>query len=190
MSSRSSSSVSSNPSSHGASVSHSNSGRDVRGANGTDGVAKAHEAVSTKVPAQPEKRGFVSFLRHPLKKHDLKSTQVATFIQPFCRKKPCPAPCPGGGVRGRNGACVVVANTCSPGQSWSGFACGAYRSNSCESLAHHLEAQRRQMQSGSDPGQSLIYRTLRDQYDQCLRRYGFASFGSYAFNDLSLFDTP
>ena len=186
-SSRISSTTSSNPSSHGTSASHSNSVRDVRGANGTDGVAKGHEVVSTKATAQPEKKSFLSFLRHPQKKRD---PLVADLKQPPCRKQPCPVPCPGGGLRGKNGACAVVANSCPLGQSWNGFSCRAYWSNSCDALARQLEAQRRQMLGGSDPGQSLIYRTLRDQYEQCVRRYGYAFFGSYAYNGLSLFDTP
>lgn len=186
MSSRTSPSAPSSPSNHGSPVPHSNSARDVRGVNGTDGVAKGYGAVSTKAPAQPEKRSLVSFLRHPLKKHE---PVVAALRQPPCRQKPCPVPCPGGGLRGKNGACVVTTNACLLGQPWNG-ACGAYWSNSCDALARQLEAQRRHMQSGSDPGESLIYRTLRDQYDQCLGRYGYASFGSYTFNDLGLFDTP
>jgi hypothetical protein len=184
MSSRSYSSPTSSPSSHGSSVSHTSSARDVRGANG---IARAHDATSTKA-AQPEKKGFFSFLRHPQKKQE---PVVANLRQPPCRQKPCPVPCPGGGLRGKNGACAVVANnTCSPGQSWNGYVCGAYWSNSCETLARQVEAQRRQMQGGLDPGQSLIYRTLRDQYEQCVRRYGYAYFGSYAYNGASLFDIP
>jgi hypothetical protein len=188
VSSHSSSSASSSASRGSSST--SGKARDVRGPIASDGSAKGQGSVSGKAVAQPEKRSLVGFLRHPLKKHDAKSTAVADLRQPPCRKKPCPAPCPGGGTRGSNGACPIAAYSCSPGQFGNGYGCSMYWSNDCSALARQLEAQRRQMQGGSDPGQSLIYRMLRDQYEQCARRYGFAPFSSYTFSDAPLFDVP
>jgi hypothetical protein len=52
-----------------------------------------------------------------------------------------------------------------------------------------LAAQKQQMR-GQDPGQSLRYQLLRNQYDECVRRFGLAPFSSaYAFNSPFRLDT-
>jgi hypothetical protein len=56
-------------------------------------------------------------------------------------------------------------------------------------LAQQLANQKEQMQSQSDFGQSLRYRQLQDQYQQCLARSG-SRFGTYALGGALLLDTP
>lgn len=158
---------------------------------GTGGAA-SHLSPSAKLPsaklpsakadAAPEKQGFRSFLRHPFKRPS--PVQTAEYKRRPCRKEPC-AVCPPGESR-NGGACVVVSNVCSTGQFWNGLACGStqYRFNDdCRALLDQLVAQRRQMQGQNDPGQSLRYQSLRQQYEQCLER---SRFHGYA----SLFDAP
>jgi hypothetical protein len=133
---------------------------------------------SAKVNAAPEKQGFRSFLRHPFKRPS--PVQTVEFKRPApCLKKPC-ALCPPGGSR-NGGACVVASNVCSAGQFWNGFACGStqYRFNDdCRALLDELAAQQRQMRGQNDPGQSLRYQSLRQQYEQCLERSRFHGYSS------------
>jgi hypothetical protein len=131
--------------------------------------------------AAPEKKGLFSSLRHPFKKATpVQSVRYKPTVP--CFKEPC-AICPSGGSR--NGACRVVNTGCRSGQAWNGFGCGAqYWSNDCTALAHQLAAMRRQMHGQNDID-SLHYRLLQDQYQQCERR-----FGSYAFSNAFLFDIP
>jgi len=56
-------------------------------------------------------------------------------------------------------------------------------------LARELEEQRSQMQNNFYYGQSLRYRMLQQQYQECLT-HSRSSFGAYAFNDARLLDTP
>jgi hypothetical protein len=60
----------------------------------------------------------------------------------------------------------------------------------CSYLAARVAERRRHMQGQNDPFESLIYRSLVKQYEQCLRRFSFGSFGVYAVNDGLPFDTP
>ena len=138
---------------------------------------------SAKVNAAPEKQGFRSFLRHPFKKSV--PVQTAEFKRRPCRKAPC-AVCPPG-ESSNGGACVLPSNICSTGQVWNGFACGTqYRFNDdCRALLDQLAAQQRQMRGQDDPGQSLRYQSLRQQYEQCLERSRFHGYSSAA-----LFDAP
>jgi hypothetical protein len=59
----------------------------------------------------------------------------------------------------------------------------------CNRLARELAEQREQMQSQSDYGQSLRYRFLQQQYQQCLQR-SRTGFGAYASTSAFLLDTP
>ncbi len=140
--------------------------------------------ASTKENAAPEKRGFRSFFRHPFRPR----VQTAEFTAPApCRKKPCRV-CPPGQSPNGAGACVLpVSNTCASGLYWNGFACGEqYRFNDdCRALAAQLAEQERRMQGQSDFGESLFYRMLRQQYEQCLERSRFRGYSS-----ASLFATP
>jgi hypothetical protein len=55
-------------------------------------------------------------------------------------------------------------------------------------LAEQLAAQRELMRGQSDYGQSLRYRLLQEQYQQCLMR-AHAPFNAYTYNAF-LLDTP
>jgi hypothetical protein len=135
-----------------------------------------------KGDAAPEKKRSRSFL-HPFRK----PVQRAEFKRPVrCLRGPCPV-CPPGESRNGGGACTVASNACPGGQSWNGFACNTqYWLNDCSALANLLEAQRRQMLGRNDPGQSLIYRLLSEQYQSCLSQ----NHGLWSYNSASLFDTP
>jgi hypothetical protein len=169
-----------------ASVSSASSHGSVGSASRVVGTsASSHQSPSSKVSstkanAAPEKKE--SSFWHPFRK--AKPVQNAGFKTPvLCLKGPC-AVCPRGQSRNGNGACAVASNVCSAGQY---FSCGGY--NDCSALAQQLAEQKRQMQSQSDFGQSLRYRLLQDQYEQCLRRYS-SGFGAYAFSSALLLDTP
>ena len=175
-------SSSSGGSSSSSSASSHNSRSSASHVAGT-GVAASHLPSSSKLPsakvnAMPEKQGFRSFLRHPFKRPS--PVQTAEFKRPPCRKEPC-AVCPPGESRNGNGACVVASNVCSTGQFWNGLACGStqYRFNDdCRALLDELAAQQRQMRGQNDPGQSLRYQSLRQQYEQCLERSRFHGYSS------------
>jgi len=153
------------------------------------GAASSHSSTSSKVSstkesASPEKKSSRSFF-HPFRKS--KPVQSAEFKRPVpCLKGPC-AICPPGGSR--KGPCVVTTNVCPSAQSWNG-ACGfPYGFNDCSALADRLAAERRHMQGQNDPGQSLLYRLLLQQYQSCLARYGSHGYSSaYLFD--TLVDTP
>jgi len=138
---------------------------------------------SAKVNAVPEKQGFGSFLRHPFKKSA--PVQTAEFKRRPCRKGPC-AVCPPG-ESSTGGACRLPGNMCSTGLFLNGFACGTqYRFNDdCRVLAEQLAEQQRQMRGQNDPGQSLRYQSLRQQYEQCVERSRF-----HGYSSASLFDAP
>jgi hypothetical protein len=84
---------------------------------------------------------------------------------------------------------MVVSHACGVGQYWNGSSCWQYQFGDCSELARRLAEERLNMHGQNDPGDSLRYQLLRQQYDQCLRRSGGA-FGAYALNDGLLFDTP
>ena len=148
----------------------------------------AHAAAPSKVSsakdkdnAASEKKTSRSFF-HPFRK------PVTTSEFKTCLKAPCPV-CPGG-ARNSVGACVPVSQSCRSSQPWNGFSCGTQGwVNDCSSLARQLASQRQQMQSQSDYGQSLRYRMLQSQYQQCLMR-DRSNRGTYAFNSALLLDTP
>lgn len=122
-----------------------------------------------------EKRSARTFW-HPFRKARPVRTEFHRPIR--CLKQPC-AICPPGGSH--KGACAIARNLCGPGQSWNAIACSAqYWFHDCSDLARQLEAQRRLMRGNNDPGQSLVYRNLQDQYDQCMERFGLQPFGSFA----------
>jgi hypothetical protein len=142
---------------------------------------------SSKQSAAPEKQSSRSFF-HPFRK--AKPVESAELKVPsFCLKGSCAA-CPGGQLRGTSGACTLARNACSAGQAWNGFACGTQGLfTDCNRLARELAEQREQMQSQSDYGQSLRYRFLQQQYQQCLQRSS-TRFGAYASTNPFLLDTP
>jgi hypothetical protein len=102
---------------------------------------------SASKTAQPEKRSFVSFLRHPFRKGEAKAVD-SDLRRPICKEGPCKKPeppvtvvsdlrpptctgkdchCPSGGTPGKNGGCAAIPTntTCTPGQHWNGTACMA-----------------------------------------------------------------
>jgi hypothetical protein len=151
--------------------------RSINGGANENGIAHHKSPSSLK----PEKKSFVTFLKHPFKK----PKSVADNKRPPCRKEPCPV-CPPGESRQGKGACgpVFANNFCGAGQLWNGFTCGQTWWEDCQALAHELAAERQQMQGQVDPFQSLRYQRLQEQYDQCRAR-----FGGNPFNAI-LLDTP
>jgi hypothetical protein len=82
---------------------------------------------------------------------------------------------------------LARAQRCPKGSVFNGFSCSSpYVFRDCSALANQLAAQQRHMQGQSDPGQALIYRLLREQYESCALRH--PSFGTY--NSAFLFDAP
>jgi hypothetical protein len=123
-----------------------------------------------KLDAQPEKKGFFSFLHH--KKIE---TPVSNNPQFHCKKGEKCAP------------------TCSSGRSWNGFGCAAqYNPNlwfsSCQILADELAQVRTNTRGNAS--QQLRYRQLRDAYQECLERHRVVPFAFSSLNELSLFGTP
>jgi hypothetical protein len=149
--------------------------------------AASSKSPSTKAGATPEKQNSRSFF-HPFRKAN--PVQTAELKGPsLCLRGAC-AGCPRGQLRGGSGACGIASNACPAGRPWNGFACGAQGLfNDCNMLARELAEQRLQMQSQSDYGQSLRYRFLQQQYQQCLMRVR-TPIGAYASNTGLLLDTP
>jgi hypothetical protein len=149
--------------------------------------APSTKSSSTKGSTSPAEKSSHSFF-HPLRKP--KPVQNAEFKTPMpCLKGSCGF-CPRGQSHGANGACVVASNACPSTQAWNGFACGTQGwFNDCGYLAQQLASQKHLMQGQNDYGQSLRYRMLQDQYQQCLMR-SHSGYGAYAFNSLFLLNTP
>jgi hypothetical protein len=180
--SHSSSGGSSSSASSASSHSFSGSASHVGSTSAPASHSSSSKSPSTKANASAEKKSSRSF-SHPFKKS--KPVQSAEFKRPVpCLKGRC-AGCPRGQSRNGYGACAVASNVCSSGQY---FSCGRF--GDCNALAQELAELKRQMQSQSDYGQSLRYRALQEQYEQCLRRFSSGRFGAYAFDNAFLFDTP
>jgi hypothetical protein len=170
----------SHSSSSGGSVSASSAGSH-NSINSTSHSTMPSKGSSAKDNAASETKTSRSFF-HPFRK------PVTTSEFKTCLKAPCPV-CPGG-ARSSAGACVPVSQSCRSTQPWNGFSCGLQSLiNDCSYLARQLEAQKQQMQSQSGYGQSLRYRMLQNQYQQCLMR-DHSNRGTYAFNSALLLDTP
>lgn len=170
-----------------SSGSHSSATGSTSHVSGTSSAA--HAAMPSKVSSpenQAERKGRSFF--HPFRKRE--PVEAALKPMPRCWKGDCRV-CPPGS-RGKGGACVVT-NTCLSGQAWNGFTCGVlydrFWSNNCRSLAAQLEAERTRMRAfPGDPGEALRYRTLLEQYEQCLQRNRL--FSHLPFSDPSLYDFP
>jgi hypothetical protein len=124
---------------------------------------QAKENAASAKTAQPAKRSFFSFLRHPF--HKSPKPAEADLRRPVCKgedckkpmpKPPAPAPvfvesdlrrpickgkacqCPSGETPGKNGGCVVaptINGPCAAGQSSIGGACVA-ASHQCQANEH------------------------------------------------------
>ncbi len=184
----SSSSVSSASSHNSSSSAAHSASRGTTASHTSKSNTPSNKLSSNRENAAPEKKSTRSFL-HPFRKPT--PVRTAEFHGPIrCLKEPC-AVCPPGESRNGKGACVAASNACLPNQSWNGLACSTQAwSNNCRALADELAAERRRMQGQNDPGESLRYQLLREQYQQCLRRFGLDPFASYAFNRGFLLDTP
>ncbi len=169
----------SSASSHTSSASASHVGITSATSRQPSSFSKSPPANGKPSPEKKSSRSFLHLFRKP------QPVQSAGLKRPTpCLKGKCPV-CPPGEARGGSGACVVANNMCAAGQSWNGFACSTqYWFNDCSALASQLAAQQRRMRGQSDPGQALMYRLLRQQYESCLARYG-----SHTFSDAFLFDT-
>jgi hypothetical protein len=129
--------------------------------------------VGEKVDGKPEKKGVFSFLHH--KKP---APEPTTWINPRFRCK-------------REQSCgTPTRQVCQTGRVWNSSSCSQYDQyswfNGCRSLADQLEAEREGMRLGNDPGGSLRYRMMLNQYRQCMSRYGTEPFSSYLFTDASV----
>lgn len=158
-------------------------------------------------PVQPEKRTFLSFLRHPFRKPEAKP--VPDLRYRICWRGPCQA-CPPGQVQvgGACGGKVVVNNSynyCSHGEIWSGGACLLQTRflDDCNGFRLALDQQARRMQAadssqrsacsagatqdcseltGKMQSESNLYRSLQDRYRQCqLRSHSAFPNGSYGY---------
>jgi hypothetical protein len=128
--------------------------------------------VSEKLDEQPEKKGLFSFLHH--KKP---APEPATFTNPrhHCKTgQICTGPVP---------------VSCQTGRFWKTSSCAQYDQYSwfgaCRALADELTTEQERMRLDNDPGESLRYQMLLNQYRQCMGRFGGAPFSSYLFSDAS-----
>lgn len=167
----------------GSSVSHTSGGSQSRG---TTPAAKNNLATTTSQRSGFEKRHFFS-----LPWHKKSSPQLASWRPVPCFKGQNCTPCAAGSRKGVGMCSQPEDVSCFAGQVWNGSYCAGqnWRLNDCAGIANQLEAQRRHMQGLNDPGQSLIYRALRNQYLSCLSRQGLG-LRFYALNDLSPFNIP
>lgn len=129
--------------------------------------------VSEKLEEQPEKKGFFSFLHHKKPEPVLATRTNPPF---HCKK--------GQSCR------IPIRPACQTGRVWNSSSCLQYDQYSwfdaCRSLADQMAAERERMRLGGDPGASLRYRMMQNQYGQCVARYGAEPFSSYLFSDASL----
>jgi len=145
--------------------------------NSTDTTRTIHEPAINRSPTkekdssatkttQPEKKGFLSFLRHPFHKPEPKHKPkpkpepepipVVPDLRAVCKHKPC-AVCPPGQSAGKNGTCVTPSPTlasarCRAGMVWDGAACAsttddcAMFSSRAATLANELRGIKGEMQ--------------------------------------------
>ena len=161
-----------------ASVSSSHSGAASSPSNATRTIpepaiirapTKEKESPATKT-AQPEKRGFLSFLRHPFRKPEPKrkrepeAAPVEADLRANCKHKPCSV-CPPGLSAGKNGICGTPSPTmasarCRLGTVWNGAACAsttddcAVFSSRAATLASELRGINGEMQMACSNGPS------------------------------------
>jgi hypothetical protein len=156
---------------------------------------------------QPEKRSFLSFLRHASRKPESKPDPDLRYR--ICWRGPCKA-CPPGQVQ-VGGACggTVVANNsynyCSHGEIWSGGTCllGTRFLDDCNGFRLALDQQAQRMQAadssqqracsagatqdcseltGKMQSETNLYRSLQERYRQCqLRSYSAFPNGNYGY---------
>lgn len=164
-------------SSSGSALSHTASAGPHNSASASSGSRNVPAKSASDPSAATEKRHLFSLPWHKKAAPQFETARWERF--------PC--------VAGRTAMCTAPRNaSCRRGQTWNGFSCSApnWQFNDCTGLASQVEAQRRHMQGLNDPGQSLVYETLRNQYQSCLSRGGRGAFGFYALSDFNPFYIP
>ena len=183
-------------------------------ANATRSIREPSAGMRT-ITAQPEKRTFFSFLRHPFKRPQPapQPTDVANLRHRVCLTGPCMA-CPAGQAR-IGGGCAPAASAihthtfCPAGEFWSGGACllEARFMGDCSSLRLLMERQAQSMQAaesarqgacfagntqecatsdGAMQSEAGLYKALQERYRQCLQASRNAySFSGFPFNGYS-----
>jgi len=175
--------------SHAGSVSASSGASHISGdshSRGSSPLARNNLATTTSQRSAADKRHLFS-----LPWHKKSSPAFVSWRPTPCFHGHNCAPCRAGSRSGV-GMCGQPQNvSCFTGQVWNGSYCAGQNwwLNDCTGLANQLDAQRRHMQGLNDPGQSLVYQALRNQYMSCLSRQGLG-LGFYALNDMSPFNIP
>ena len=175
-------------------------------ANATRSIREPSAGMRTAA-AQPEKRTFFSFLRHPFKRPQPapQPTDVANLRHRVCLTGPCMA-CPAGQAR-MGGGCAPAATAihthtfCPAGEIWNGGSCllEARFMGDCSSLRLLMERQAQSMQAAESGRQGAcfagntqecatsdsamqseagLYKALQERYRQCLQ----ASRNAYSFS--------
>jgi hypothetical protein len=183
-------------------------------ANATRSIREPNTGMKATT-AQPEKRSFLSFLRHPFKRPQPapEPTAVANLRHRVCLSGPCTA-CPAGQASVGGGCAPAVSAThihrfCPAGEIWSGGACllQVRFMDDCSSLRLMMERQAQSMQAAQSARQgacsggttqecsaldstaqseSGLYKALQQRYRQCLQRSRTAySFSGFPFNAYS-----
>lgn len=198
----------SSASSHSSGSSHSSTSSSSRSGSHSASresasIARAPRGDAAK--AASPKRGFFSFLRHPIRKPEPKP--VANLRRAICIGR-CPV-CPAGQGANGKGGCGggggnLIANnhehSCSHAEIWSGGACLAHTPflDNCSGLQMALEQQAARMQTAEAARQSAcasgasqecsglttryqseasLYEAFQERYQQCRQRTSTASAG-------------
>lgn len=171
--------------------------------------AGSRNPVESARNSQPERKGFIGFLRHPFAKANPKLIE-AERRQPVCKNKSCA--CPPGEIHGKSGGCVasVTLNDfarCQAGEYWYGGGCAAlslFRSNDCSNLAFAVKEQARKVEDSDSSRQSSCsgnattqecsdrttvsqneaahYKSLQQEYEQCrTQQYSSTSHPGYQY---------
>jgi hypothetical protein len=153
----SASSSSSHSSGSSGSGSHSSSSSSSHGTSSASRTAQASAHASPR-NAQPAKRGFFAFLRHPFRKAEPTAADVNTR---FCRNGSCRA-CPAGQVANGMGGCMVgrffVRRNefrCSRTDIWTGGVCltDVQFMDPCSGLLMSVRQQEHRMQAADSARQ-------------------------------------
>jgi hypothetical protein len=150
------------------------------------GVEIKESGASTTKPAQPEKRGFFSFFRHPFRRPEPKPKPEFKPAEPdlraACKHEPC-AVCPPGRSMGKNGGCgvatppVTMARTeCRAGMLWNGVTCGnttdcAVFASRAAALANELRGIKGEMQTACSSNSSAQCSEVTLRYYGAVSQY-------------------
>src|SRR5208282_3102602 len=185
----------SSSSSHSSGSSRSSSSSSSRSSSHVAGVGTSTASRGDAAKAAPQKRGFLSFLRHPFRKPERKP--VANLRHAICIG-PCPV-CPAGQAANGKGGCgggggQLIANnrvhSCSHAEIWSGGDCLAHTPflDNCSGLETALQQQAARMQTAEAARQTAcasggsqecsdmttrsrseasLYQAFQERYQQC-----------------------